>query len=178
MSTLKLKEFRCLQETDEKTTSDSPYFAVFIGHPHPINPKSNVIVVRHERWDDEVDATEKFEDNMKVTENIKTSTFVLVALLEEDYGPDLTDGGEKLNKLRVSMQQVFKEFGSRQTILPALGEEILRGFKRTLKEYLHNDDRVDVQRLDITTNTGLLPILTFNGGEEEGGVYRVRFEMV
>ncbi|HEU4327117.1 MAG TPA: hypothetical protein VFS21_28515 [Roseiflexaceae bacterium] len=178
MSTLKLTEFRCLQETNQWQSSDSPYFIVFIGHFHGADPKSEVVVVRNESWDGKVDAKENFTVNMKVADNITTSTFVLVALLEEDDGPDFNSGEERLTKLRESMKKFFKEFGTNVPILEPIAKEILDKFKQDLKKYRYNDDRVDVQRLDITTNTGRLPILTFNGGEEEGGVYRVRFEMV
>lgn len=63
-SLLYLKEFRCVEETDE-VGNDSPYFVVFVGNKSG-QPFSDVVRVRDPDWDGAASTGKLFQPNLWV----------------------------------------------------------------------------------------------------------------
>ncbi|MES2070130.1 MAG: hypothetical protein V4488_07270 [Pseudomonadota bacterium] len=171
MANLILKEFRCVEETDE-AGADSPYFVVFVGHPG--KPESaDVKMIRKGEWDNEVSTGDLLVANVPVASGVDTNTLVLVALMEEDVNPDIA--GTELSNVRNWMKAVFQAFGSINGASAAqLSPLVMPEFIKALNANLTNDDVVGISRLSITTASGLLPLINFFG---DGGQYKVRFNM-
>jgi hypothetical protein len=171
MANLILKEFRCVEETDE-VGSDSPYFVIFVGQRGNA-PISDVKTIRKDSWDNNIGSGDFRAPNITVAAGVDTSTLVIVALMEEDANPDIT-GGDLAN-VQNWMKSVFQAFGSvGGTSLTQLAAQVKPEFIKALNANITNDEIVNVQRLTITTLSGSLPLVHFFG---DGGHYRVRFRM-
>lgn len=169
MATLKLRAFRCVEESDE-VGADSPYFVVFHGQPN--NPGgAQITSVRRESWDNEVDSGDLFTPNAVVAKDIDTSTFVLVALMEEDVDRDIA--GTAANNVENWMRTMFSAYsGSGVTPHSYLAEKLIPELRRAINNYRSNDDIIDVKWLPVSTLNGDLKLLRFSG---DGASYRVRF---
>ena len=172
MAKLVLKEFRCEEETSE-LGSDSPYFVIF--HGRPSNPSAaDVTVVRKDAWDNEVDSGELWTPNVTVSSGIDTGTLVMVALLEEDWDRDVA--GSELTHVKDWMRTVFTAYSAGGSAsLSQIAADIKPEFHNALQANTSNDDLVDIHRLTVSSDSGLLPLVHFYGA---GGHYKVRFEMV
>jgi hypothetical protein len=171
MAKLTLKEFRCLEETDE-IGSDSPYFLVFVGDATLGNAQSDVKRIRRGEWDDNVDTGELFQPNATVTDGFKLD-FVLVAMMEEDWDPDI--GGQTLTQVRNWMHAAFDGLASATGFVDSNIAGIVREeFEKVIKLKCSNDEYLGVKRLSLSAQNGLLPLLNFQG---DGGRYRVRFAL-
>lgn len=168
---LVLQDFDCVEESNE-AGDDSPYFVVFIGHPGN-SPSSSVVTLRKEQWDNEVSAGDHINANISVASGVNTNTLVLVALMEEDVNADIV-GGDLAN-VQNWMKAIFQAFGSIGGIsLNQLKDKVAPEFEKALKANITNDDMLGIKRLNISTSSGLLSTLKFDG---DGADYRVRFKM-
>lgn len=169
-SLLYLKEFRCVVETDEGG-NDSPYFLVFVGNRHG-PPKSDTLLVRMPAWDGEAYSGKLFTPNLWVSDQVDTDSLVLVALMEEDWDPDIA--GSTLATLKAMMQARWAIYGS-WTITADQRAYLARSdFNGYIEDLRANDEFIQSRRLNISTEVGDLPLLNFYG---DGGHYRVRFYM-
>jgi hypothetical protein len=176
MASLVLKEFRCVEESNEGG-SDSPYFLVFVGDPG----SSKLFMLRDGDWDEEVDSGDLihvFQPFAAVNKN----SVVLVALLEEDWDPDYQTGTgaphvpssvKNFTKLRTAAQTAWQGLVAAGTYnASALRTAMMFPFTGLVAQRLENDELLGVQSLRVSTLAGDLPLLTFHG---DGGEYRVRF---
>lgn len=170
-SLLYLKEFRCVEETDE-LGNDSPYFVVFVGNKAG-QPSSDVVRVRDPAWDGAAHSGKLFQPNMWVHNQVDTNSVVLVALLEEDYAPDINAG--KIEVLKLLMQAKWAIYGGWNLSNSQLAYLARSDLANYLQGLLANDEYIQTKHLTISTSVGNLPLLTFGG---DGGFYRVRFHMV
>lgn len=170
-SLLYLKEFRCVEETDE-LGNDSPYFVVFVGN-NSGQPSSDVVRVRDPAWDGAAKSGKLFQPNMWVHNQVDTNSIVVVALVEEDYDPDITDG--KIAVLKLLMQTRFNLYAGWGLTKQQLAYQMRHEFADYLPDLLVNDEYTQSKSLNVNTGVGDLPLLTFSG---DGGFYRVRFKMV
>lgn len=157
MSTI---SFRCIEETNESSPSDSPYFLIYVGNSQTL--KSDVQRVRRQSWDDAVDAG---EPTRTATVNFPTGGFnlVLVALLEEDWDNDLTTA--KVNSIRDSMNNLdtLLQPGVLETMVP----QFALTFANSISSSCVNDDLIKMRRV-FNNQT-----LNFVG---DGGHYQVAFK--
>lgn len=170
-SLLYLKEFRCVEETDE-VGNDSPYFVVFIGNKGGA-PSSDVVRLRDPDWDGAAHSGKLFQPNLWVHNQVDTNSIVLVALIEEDYAADIN--ASRIAVLKVLMQSKWSIYGSWNLSNAQLAYLARNDFASYLQDLLVNDEYIQTKSLSISTNVGDLPLLTFAG---DGGFYRVRFKMV
>ncbi|HYP40517.1 MAG TPA: hypothetical protein VEX13_09165 [Chloroflexia bacterium] len=171
MATLKLKSFRCIEETDE-TGSDSPYFVIFVGRPGA-TPSSDVVTIREVQWDNEVDTGDFSTTNSTVAGNVGTNAVVLVALMEEDDGPNVIGSG-MLAHIKQVMNVWFNPLAASNLTPQQIAFQILPTFRMMLDVFNGNDEIVSVKSLRVTTLSGNLAPLSLNG---DGGRYQVQFSM-
>lgn len=175
MAQLILKEFRCVDDTNE-SGAESPYFIVFVGDLTTRN--SDVVQVRQGNWHNEVDKGELWVVNAPVLSGFSFKadpTIVLVALIEEDENVDI-------NKAEVSaivkpiMRSQFKSItdSGTTTVTSAIAGSLRSAFNNTLSIFLSNDDNMGVLRLKVNGKTGPQPLLNYFA---DSGHYRVRFEI-
>jgi hypothetical protein len=173
MAKLILKEFRCVEETDE-IGSDSPYFLVFVGDAKSGGAQSDVKLVRKDSWDNEVDSGELRTPNITVTDGFDLD-LVLVALIEEDWDPDFA--GVTLAMVKAWMASAFNSLASNVStgIDNTIANLVRDEFVKVLKQRVSNDEILGVKRLPVEPQSGgLLPLLKFSG---DGGSYNVRFAL-
>jgi hypothetical protein len=172
-SLLYLKEFRCVTPTEG--SGDSPYFIVFTGNrTNP--PRFEVKTLRSEDWDGDTGPNDYFKVQTLVGTDCTTSSVVLVAMVEEDDGPDFTGGGGIL--IQTMLKAWWLKYGgsgwsnlSNEQVASLMADK----FGQIVRSGLGNDDYMGVKHLKVTQAVGDLPLLTFNS---DGGQYRVRFNMV
>ncbi len=170
-SLLYLKEFRCVVETDEGG-NDSPYFLVFVGNRSQEN-HTDVVRLRMPAWDGEAYSGKLFSPNLWAHNHVDGNTAVVVALLEEDWDPDIGDVG--LTVLRTLMKAKWNAYKD-WNLTTAQRATLMAGHLAAYtKDLLSNDEFIQAKTLAITTGSGDLPLLDFYG---DGGHYRVRFKMV
>lgn len=173
MARLHLKEFRCVEETDE-AGDDSPYFLIFIGNSG--SPKFSVVeLVRRPEWDDAVSKGQLKQPDALVNSFVGAGkSVVIVALMEEDGSTDFA--GATLQSLRSRMFSAYQDIWSKRAGNQIQGDAgLLRAeFIAALQALKGNDDRVGVEILNVNTNAGFLPLLNING---QGGRYSVRFRI-
>jgi hypothetical protein len=175
MAKLILKEFRCVEDTDE-SGGESPYFIIFVGDLTTGN--TEVKRIRRESWDNKVDKGELWVVNVPVVSGFNLNpnpTLVLVALLEEDDNMDISN--DALNSgLKAFLQGRFKGFkDSGSTIVTsAIANSLRDAFIAWLSLALGNDDNMGVKRLKVNGTPGLQPLLNYFA---DTGHYRVRFVM-
>ncbi len=175
MSKLILKEFRCVEDTDE-SGSESPYFLVFIGDLE--TGKTDVKRIKQGNWDDEVDKGELWVINAPVpfahNFSFKTNpTLILVALIEEDVDVDIseTEVNNFFKPLLDNSFQSFKKSGS-SIVTNGISSSVAGDFNLLLGLKLGNDDNMGVKRLKPTGQAGNQPLLNYFA---DTGHYRVRF---
>jgi len=168
MASLFLKEFRCVEETDE-VGDDSPYFVIFVGNAG--SPKHcEVKVIRRSEWDNDISSSSFRSVNQKISDGVGSSTVVLVGLMEEDNDPDIT--GEQLTKVRNWMTTLYDAYWvSGASSASQLADKLRPEFYRALNNYRSNDEIVGVVHQPISSTTGLQPLRHIYG---DGGYYRVR----
>ena len=171
MASLTLERFRCVSETSGGD-SDSPYFLVFFGKAS--NPAAaDVVRIRREAWDNTIDTNDFVHANALVASGVDTGTLVLVAMLEEDDGPDID--GANLAVVRQSMRTMFTAFSaSGSASVASLAPKMALEFFKVIAKKTGNDDIIGPAWLEITTNAGELPLVHLLG---DGGHYKVRFGM-
>lgn len=170
-SLLYLKEFRCVEETDEGG-NDSPYFVVFVANKGG-QIFSDVVRVRDPDWDGAAYSGKLFQPNLWVHNHVDTNSIVLVALIEEDFDPDI--GDSKIALLKTLMHIRFSTYAGWNLTNDQLAYLARSDFAGYLQDLLVNDEYIQTKRLSVSTNVGDLPLLNFAG---DGGSYRVRFKMV
>jgi hypothetical protein len=173
MAKLILKEFRCVEDTDE-SFGESPYFIVFAGDL--TTGKTEVKLIRQGNWHNEVDKGELWVVNAPAVSGFSFTpnpTLVLVALVEEDDNLDVNNVEVNgLLKLMLSNQfKSFKDSGS-TTVTSAIANSLKSTFTTTLSLFLSNDDNMGVKRLTVNGQTGPQPLLNYFA---DTGHYRVRF---
>lgn len=173
MAKLVLKEFRCVEDTDE-VGSESPYFLVFIGDLE--TGKTALKMIRQGNWHNEVDEGELWVVNAPVTNgfNFKPNpTLVLVAMIEEDDNVDVSNF-EKDNMIAPMLATQFKSFkDSGATIVTSgISSAVSTTFNLAVGLALSNDDNMGIKRLKTTGQTGDQPLLNYFA---DTGHYRVRF---
>jgi murein DD-endopeptidase MepM/ murein hydrolase activator NlpD len=167
-----LKEFRCVEETDMEPGGESPYFVVFLGKRIGNTVQSRLVRIRKQIWDTQVDAGELWRADEEVIEQVDKETFVLVALMEEDFDADIA--GDTVSYLRSEMRKAFKDVASDASLsFDDLEIRMKPLFLGAIGRSTTNDECLGVKRLDITTHDGELPLLNYAG---DGSNYRVRFE--
>lgn len=170
MATLVLKEFRCVEESDE-VGWDSPYFVVFEGDPTRPGAEAGVTVVRRESWDNEIESGSFRAPNAVVAKDVGTGHLVLCALMEEDNDPDVA--GIVSLAVQHWMSGVFDAYrASGSASATELAAKLKPEFRRALEKVRSNDEILGVVHVPVTTTAGLLPLRNFYG---DGGHYRVRF---
>lgn len=175
MATLKFRSFQCLQDTSE-STSDSPYFVIFVGRPGHL-PTSSVVTLRNPTWDNTVDTGDigtMSAANPTVANNVGLNTVVLVALIEEDADPNLT-ASAVVDPIGQLMKVVFNPLATSGLNAQQIASQILPKFKQLLRVVEGDDDILDIEPLPITTLSGPLSPLMLNG---DGGSYKVQFTMM
>lgn len=153
--------FWCDEETSEFGPSDSPYFLVYVGDAS--QGKSAVKRVRQASWDDNVDAGEPPRSATFTMPGINQFSLVMVALMEEDDGPD--------SNLALKVQQWMDNLDG--LLQPAIVNtpQVLKLMREEMIKAINNndwnDDIVDVRRI------GSGQTLHYYG---QGGHYRVKFD--
>jgi hypothetical protein len=173
MAKLILKEFRCVEDTDE-VGAESPYFLVFIGDLE--TGKTELKMIRQGNWHNEVDKGELWTVNAPVTNGFSfkpNPTLVLVAMVEEDENVDVS-AFERDNIIKPLLAAKFKSFrDSGATIVTnAIASGVIDTFNIFLNVSLSNDDNMGIKRLKTTGQTGDQPLLNYFA---DTGHYRVRF---
>ena len=173
MATLTLKEFRCVEDTDE-SGAESPYFLVFVGDLE--TGKTELKMIRQGNWHNEVDQGELWTVNAPVTNGFSfkpNPTLVLVAMVEEDENVDVS-AFERDNMIKPVLAAKFKSFrDSGATIVTsAIAAGVSDTFNVFLNVALSNDDNMGVKRLKPTGQPGDQPLLNYFA---DTGHYRVRF---
>ena len=173
MSQLILKEFRCVEDTDE-SGAESPYFITFVGDL--TTGKTDVALIRQGNWHDEVDKGELWVVNAPVVGGFSfkaSPTLVLVALIEEDENVDVNKAelSAIVKPILTSQFKSFKNSGS-TTVTSAIASSMRSAMKTALSLLLSNDDNMGVLRLNVNGNTGPQPLLNYFA---DTGHYRVRF---
>ena len=173
MTTLTLKEFRCVEETDE-VGSDSPYFLVFQGDPTRPGSEADLHRVRRDSWDNEISSGSFRRPNAVVTKDIGSNHLVLCALMEEDNDPDI--GGAAFAGVENWMRTVFDAYRASGTRSAAdMAGDLIPEFRRAIKAYRSNDELVNILRVRLNADgSGQLPLLNYYG---DCGHYRVRFTL-
>lgn len=173
MAKLILKEFRCVEDTDE-IGGESPYFLVFIGDLE--TGKTALKMIRQGSWHNEVDKGELWTVNAPVTDgfNFKPNpTLVLVALVEEDENLDISNF-ERDKMIAPLLEAKFKSFkdSGAKSVTSGITAGVSSTFKTALALTLSNDDNMGVKRLVTNGQTGNQPLLNYYA---DTGHYRVRF---
>ena len=171
-SLLYLKEFRCVTETAGEAGNDSPYFMVIVGNQSQ-EFFTDVVRVRMPAWDGAAYSGKLFTPNLWVHNHVDTNSVVLVALVEEDDGPDV--GGSNLSILQLLMKAKFNSYRDWNLTLAQRASLMTNHFRTYITDILGNDDYIQTKHLPISAAVGDLPLLNFYG---DGGHYRVRFTMV
>lgn len=170
MATLRLKEFRCVEESDE-VGSDSPYFVVFVGDPSEPGSAAKLVVVRRESWDNETDSGELKSPNAVVSKDVGVGDLLLCALMEEDDNRDIA--GDAFDRVESWMRTVFDAYrASGSASAKQMAEHLKPEFRRALNNARYNDEILGVVHVPVSTANGPLPLRNFYG---DGGHYRVRF---
>jgi hypothetical protein len=159
MAKLILKEFRCVEDTDE-VGAESPYFLVFIGDLE--TGKTELKMIRQGNWHNEVDKGELWTVNAPVTNGFSfkpNPTLVLVAMVEEDENVDVS-AFERDNIIKPLLAAKFKSFrDSGATIVTnAIASGVIDTFNIFLNVSLSNDDNMGIKRLKTTGQTGERPV--------------------
>jgi hypothetical protein len=156
MSTIR---FECIEETDELSPSDSPYFLVYVGDSQRL--ESDVQLVRRPSWDDRIDAGESRQTTVDFS--VGGFDLILIALLEEDWDNDFS------NAKVVSARNAMRNLNTllQPTVLENQIEEFKRSFRTIINNRIVNDDVLQLRRV----NHG--QPLRFSGG---GAKYDVTFE--
>lgn len=152
--------FRCIEETNELSPSDSPYFLVYVGDSQ--RQRSDVRLVRNPSWDDEIDAGDTGSADVNFT--VGGFNLVLVALLEEDWDNDFTPA--KVNDIRDTMNILNTLL--QPTVLEDQLPEFVMAFNNVIKKNCVNDDLIRMRR--VFNNR----VLNFSG---DGASYNVRFNV-
>jgi hypothetical protein len=170
MGTLILKDFQCIEETNE-IGSDSPYFVFFIGKGSDPGD-ATLVTIRQSRWDERVDAGNVFHPNAAVS-NVDGNTLVLCALMEEDLNTDITSGTGAFRKVRDHMRALLTAQAAGGSMSVAqLAEQLIPEFRREIDSHRTNDDLIDV--IHVPTNIDLRQHGAFDM-EGHGGRYLVWF---
>lgn len=172
MATLTLKEFRCVEDTDE-SGGESPYFIIFVGDL--ITGNTEVKRIRRESWDNNVHKGELWVVNIPVVSGFSLNpspTLVLVALLDEDDNMDISS--DAINVLETFLQGRFKGFkdSGSTTVTSGISNSLRDAFSIWLSLSLGNDDQMGIKRLKVNGSPGLQPLLNYYA---DTGHYRVRF---
>lgn len=171
MATLVLKQFRCVEESDEGG-DDSPYFVVFVGDPSRPGSEADLVVVRRESWDNSISSGALRTPEAVITKEVGRDHVVLCALMEEDDDRDI--GGASLAYVRNWMRAVFDAYrAGGSASASSIAKKLKPEFCRALTEARSDDEILGVVHVPVTTVDGLLPLRCFYG---DGGHYRVRFE--
>ena len=175
MSQLILKEFRCVDDTNE-SGAESPYFIVFVGDL--TTGDNDTQLVRQGNWHNEVDKGELWVVNAPVVSGFSFKagpTVVLVALIEEDENVDISKAEVNaiVKPIMDSQFESIKKAGT-TTVTSAIAGSLRSAFNNALSIFLNNDDNMGVIRLKVNGKTGLQPLLNYFA---DSGHYRVRFEV-
>ncbi len=153
--------FWCDEETSEPSSSDSPYFLIYVGDAQ--KRSSTVKRLRREIWDDQIDKGESRSATMTFPE-ITSFDLVLIALLEEDWDADFDDS---------TLQKVRNWIDNLDSLLAVQSSDVFsiikQEFERAINNFCSNDDLLGVRRF---SSSGA--IRHYFGG---GGHYRVKFEV-
>lgn len=173
MAKLILKEFRCVEDTDE-SGAESPYFLVFVGDLE--TGKTELKMIRQGNWHNEVDKGELWTVNATVVSGFNFNpnpTLILVALIEEDENLDISNF-ERDNIIKPLLAAKFKSFkDSGATIVTSgISSGVKSTFNAALGLTLANDDNMGVIRLKPNGHSGDQPLLNYFA---DTGHYRVRF---
>jgi hypothetical protein len=178
MAKLVLKEFRCVEDTTE-VGSESPYFITFVGDLATL--KTSIKLTRQGSWHNQVDIGELWPVNETVADGISLNpnqTVVLVALVEEDEGLDVSNF-ELVNVIKTitaAKLTSLKNAGVNQ-LTPTVKGWIRDSFRTAVYLALSsssgaNDDLLGTRNLWLTGQLGAQPLLHIYAG---GGYYRVRY---
>jgi len=177
MSTLILKRFHCVTETNEPG-SDSPYFLTFVGDI--TNGNTAMKMTRQGNWHNEVDEGEIWQVNATVADgfNFKpATTLVLCAMVEEDEGLDISNA--EVEQIQAALAQRLNQFRATgaNVIKPIITNSMAQTMRaRIVVSLLTNagagDDIVGVKALKLNGNTGEQALVSLVG---DGGHYRVRY---
>lgn len=173
MAKLILKEFRCVEDTDE-VGAESPYFLVFVGDLE--TGKTTLKMIRQGNWHNEVDKGELWVVNATVTNGFSFKpkpTLVLVAMVEEDENLDISSF-ERDNMIAPLLAAKFKSFrDSGSTVITGGIESGVRNtFETALALTLSNDDNMGIKRLNLNGQTGEQDLVKYS---KDDGFYKVRF---
>ena len=172
MARLILKDFQCINETNE-LGSDSPYFVFFIGKARDPGD-AEVVTIRDSRWDEQVNTGNVLHPNAAVS-SVDSNTLVLCALMEEDLNTDITTGTRAFRKVRDHMRNLLGAQAAGGSMPVAqLAEQLLPEFRREIDTHRTNDDLIDV--IHVPTNIDLQQHGAFSM-ESAGARYLVWFAM-
>ena len=173
MAKLVLKEFRCVEDTDE-SGAESPYFLVYIA---ALDKNETVLkMIRQGNWHNEVDKGELWTVNATVSNGFNfnpNTTLVLSALIEEDDNVDVSNF-EKDNIIKPLLDARLRDVkkSGANIITDGIASGFINTFNSGLVLSLSNDDKMGVKRLKTTGTTGNQPLLNYFA---DTGHYRVRF---
>lgn len=173
MATLTLKEFRCVEESDE-AGCDSPYFLVFEGDPAQPGSEAQLHRVRRDAWDNEIASGSFRSVNHVVAKDVVGNHLVLCALMEEDNDPDIAGSSFAFvqNWLR-SVFDAYRAGGSASA--KDMAAKMKPEFRSAITAARSNDEILGVVHVPLTAAAnGNLPLRYFYG---DGGVYRARFTL-
>ena len=167
MSTLILERFKCIEDTSE-IGSESPYFLIYVAEARNGHAKSDVKVARRDSWDNEVDKGDTFITNMTVSSGMHHD-LVIVAMLEEDFDPDLPSPWNLL--IAANMKPLDSLLAAVTTGVDDNLAGIVRDeFRSQIENYIANDEILGVKRVKPSA-----PKVHFKG---DGGDYEVTFKFV
>ena len=166
MAQLVLKQFTCVERND--SDSDSPYFVVFTAHGND----AGVHMLLDPAWDDRVDENRTWNPHIVVPGSVSEKHLVLVALLEQDDGVDLT--GDEFEAVRKRMLKRWQLFTSVQdpTKSAPIRTEMASLFRNAIDDNTSNDDLIAIKRLQIP-KSGQPNHLDMTG--IDSGYYKVQF---
>lgn len=176
MSTLILKRFQCVVDTDE-VGSESPYFLTFVGDL--ASGKSAMKPTRQGNWHNEVDKGEIWTVNDTVTTSVPlvpATTVVLSAMVEEDEGVDINES--EIAIIRTAMDGKLKSLRLQGHTTAATAAGPLRlHFLSAISLALStgsgaDDDLMGVKRVTLKPGTGDLSVVPFKA---DTGFYNVRY---
>ncbi|RYG15346.1 hypothetical protein EON82_26330 [bacterium] len=174
MADLVLKKFRCVEESDE-AYGDSPYFLVFVGQR---DGSMRLQPLREEAWDGGTSTGEVYWPYKTALSDVRTDSTVMVAMIEEDYGPDLA-GIPRPADFRTLETKTRTMWELHHAQIKPYSATSLRSLLRfswppLIAQELDNDELLGVGGLRISTTNGDLKVLNFYG---DGGHYRALFSM-
>lgn len=152
--------FWCDEETSEVSSSDSPYFLIYVGDAQ--RRVSTVKRLRRGGWDDQIDKGESRSATITFPE-ITSFDLVMIALLEEDWDADFDDS---------TLQEVRNWVDNLDDLLALQSADVFniikQEFEKAINIFSSNDDLLGVRRFSSSGATR-----HYFGG---GGHYRVKFE--